>query len=118
MRRRSCASRRLQCTSRVGGGKISLPPAGKGAPTTTASDTPLRTDHLVIGSGIAGLTYALEAARTGDVLVLAKGAREDSATRWAQGGIASVVGPGDSVDAHVQDTLATGDAPASCGTGV
>jgi len=62
----------------------------------------------VIGSGISGLCYALEAARTADVLVLTKGSREDTATRWAQGGIASAFGPGDSVEAHVRDTLATG----------
>jgi L-aspartate oxidase len=62
----------------------------------------------VLGSGIAGLTYALEASRTGDVLVLAKGARDDSATGWAQGGIASVMGPGDSLSSHVEDTVATG----------
>jgi L-aspartate oxidase len=62
----------------------------------------------VIGSGIAGLCYALEAARTADVLVLTKGSREDTATRWAQGGIASALGPGDSVESHVQDTLTTG----------
>ncbi|MBI5500147.1 MAG: L-aspartate oxidase [Deltaproteobacteria bacterium] len=68
----------------------------------------LRTDHLVIGSGVAGLTYALEAARSADVVILTKGAREDSATRWAQGGIASVMGPDDTVEAHVEDTIATG----------
>jgi L-aspartate oxidase len=68
----------------------------------------VRTDHLVLGSGIAGLTYALEAARSGDVLVVTKGAREEGATRWAQGGIASALGPGDSIEAHVRDTLATG----------
>ena len=62
----------------------------------------------MIGSGIAGLCYALEAARTSEVLVLTKGSREDTATRWAQGGIASALGPGDSVEAHMQDTLATG----------
>jgi L-aspartate oxidase len=66
----------------------------------------------VIGSGIAGLTYALEAARTHDVLILTKGRRDDTATRWAQGGIAAALGPDDSVDAHAADTLRTG-----CGLG-
>ena len=68
------------------------------------------TDVLVIGSGIAGLSAALAAAgdENLEVLVLAKDSLEESATRWAQGGIAAVLLPertGDSLDAHIEDTI-------------
>ena len=68
------------------------------------------TDVLVIGSGIAGISAALAAADNEEleVLVLAKSGLEESATRWAQGGIAAVILPertGDSLEAHVQDTI-------------
>ena len=49
-----------------------------------------RTDFLVIGSGIAGLTFALKAAKYGKVCVVTKATLEDSNTRYAQGGIAAV----------------------------
>ncbi len=66
------------------------------------------TDFLVLGSGVAGLTFALEAAQHGEVLVVTKRAIEESNTRWAQGGISAVFAPEDSVDAHVADTLVAG----------
>lgn len=70
-------------------------------------------DFLVIGAGIAGLSFALQAARHGSVIVLAKGNALESNTAWAQGGIASVLQEplreaGDSVDSHVADTLDAG----------
>ncbi len=65
-------------------------------------------DYLVIGSGVAGLTFALEAAKHSRVTVLTKRSRTDSATNWAQGGIAAVLHPDDSFEAHVKDTLGTG----------
>jgi L-aspartate oxidase len=69
------------------------------------SDT---TDVLVLGSGIAGLTLALEAARHADVVVLTKRDGSDSNTAWAQGGIAAVFDRGDSFRDHERDTLVCG----------
>jgi L-aspartate oxidase len=66
------------------------------------------TDILVIGSGIAGLTYALESSRHGDVLLITKKERAQSNTNWAQGGVAAVLGEDDRPELHVQDTLSAG----------
>ncbi len=65
-------------------------------------------DLLVIGSGVAGLTFALEASKHAKVTILTKRSRFESNTNYAQGGIAAVLDPEDSIDAHVADTLATG----------
>ena len=73
-----------------------------------------RHDVLVIGSGAAGLTAALALAgprpdgRTRRVAVLTKGRLSDGSTAWAQGGVAAVMDPADSLEAHVQDTLVAG----------
>jgi L-aspartate oxidase len=67
-----------------------------------------RTDYLVIGSGLAGLTFALRAAEHGDVVVLTKATITDSNTNWAQGGIAAAVGESDSWESHEEDTLIAG----------
>lgn len=65
--------------------------------------------HLVIGAGIAGLSLALKLAKSGGgVLLLAKGRLEESNTWYAQGGIASVLDPGDSFENHVRDTQTAG----------
>ena len=66
------------------------------------------TDVLVVGTGVAGLRTAIEAARHGDVIVLAKEAVDLSNTSWAQGGIAAVLAADDTVDSHVADTLEAG----------
>ena len=65
-------------------------------------------DYVVIGSGLAGLTFALKAAASGRVCVLTKGEVSDSNTSWAQGGIAAAVGEADSWELHEQDTLIAG----------
>ncbi len=67
-------------------------------------------DLLVLGSGVAGLSAAVRAATSGlRVGVLTKGELEQSATRWAQGGVAAVLGDDeDSTDLHLADTLAAG----------
>ena len=75
---------------------------------TATGGAPTRTQVLVIGSGIAGLTAALRASRTADVLLVTKGSLTDGATSCAQGGIAGAVGPGDSPDEHARDTLEAG----------
>ncbi|MBZ4417764.1 L-aspartate oxidase [Myxococcus sp. RHSTA-1-4] len=69
---------------------------------------PHRFDFLVLGSGVAGLSFALQAARHGTVAVLAKRERAESNTAYAQGGIASVLAPTDTFDAHIEDTLVAG----------
>ena len=65
-------------------------------------------DVVVIGSGAAGLTAALNLADTAKVVVLAKGEISDGSTRWAQGGIAAVLEAGDTFEAHVEDTIVAG----------
>lgn len=73
----------------------------------------MTTDFLVIGAGIAGLSFALRAAKHGSVTVLAKGKLMESNTAWAQGGIAAVLAEedreaGDTIEDHVRDTLDAG----------
>src|SRR3979411_1881667 len=69
-----------------------------------------RTRFLVVGSGVAGLHTAWRASQHGDVLLLTKRSLFDSATAYAQGGIAAALGAGDSPTLHRQDTLAAGAA--------
>ena len=68
----------------------------------------LLTDVLVVGSGVAGIRAAIEAAQHGEVILLTKHSFEQSATAYAQGGIAAAVGLGDSADQHLDDTLRVG----------
>ena len=65
-------------------------------------------DFLILGSGIAGLSFALKAADHGKVAIVTKRDVTESATNYAQGGIASVFSQEDTFDAHVQDTLVAG----------
>lgn len=65
-------------------------------------------EFLVLGSGLAGLFYALRVAEHGRVAIVTKRAAEDSATSWAQGGIAAVFADDDSFDDHQRDTLTAG----------
>ncbi|MBG0858086.1 MAG: L-aspartate oxidase [Bacteroidales bacterium] len=67
-----------------------------------------RTDFLVIGSGIAGLTFALKASKFGKVSIVTKADLDDTNTRYAQGGIASVFREPDNFEKHIRDTLIAG----------
>jgi len=65
-------------------------------------------DFLVLGSGIAGLTFALKVAPHGRVAIITKKHRAESNTNYAQGGIAAVTSKEDSFELHVRDTLEAG----------
>ncbi|MCC7159083.1 MAG: L-aspartate oxidase [Ignavibacteria bacterium] len=71
----------------------------------------LKTDILVIGSGIAGLSFAIKASRYSRVLIITKKNSAESNTNYAQGGIATVISPNDSYKMHIDDTL-------DCGAGL
>jgi L-aspartate oxidase len=66
------------------------------------------TDILIIGSGIAGLSLALKTSQYADVLMVTKKASAESATNWAQGGIATVTASDDETKLHVEDTIRAG----------
>jgi L-aspartate oxidase len=78
--------------------RLAAPAAG----WTTAADV------VVVGSGIAGLTTALLARAYGRVVLVTKDALSAGSTRWAQGGIAAAIGPGDTPEQHLQDTMVAG----------
>src|SRR5262249_44713478 len=67
-----------------------------------------RADYAVVGSGVAGLRAAIELSEAGSVLVLAKSFLSDSATAWAQGGIAVALSDEDEIGLHEQDTIKAG----------
>jgi len=85
--------------------------AGPAAPQHTPPPPPpvVRTDFLVLGSGIAGLTFALRAAQFGTVAIATKAAASAGCTSYAQGGVCAALAPGDSPAAHAADTLRAGD---------
>jgi L-aspartate oxidase len=68
----------------------------------------LVTDYLVLGSGVAGLSFALTAAKHGQVTLVSKRRRDDTATNWAQGGVAAVLSADDSFERHAADTAEAG----------
>lgn len=68
----------------------------------------ITTDYLVIGSGLAGLSFALQVAKTGTVTIITKTRLEESNTSYAQGGIAAVLSQADSFTKHIEDTKIAG----------
>lgn len=68
-----------------------------------------KVDFLVVGSGIAGLSFALKAATVGKVLIVTKSNEDESNTKYAQGGVAVVTNQSDSFQKHIDDTLVAGD---------
>jgi L-aspartate oxidase len=86
-------------------------PFGAQFPAQLAAPAPVwerDVDVVVLGSGAAGLAAALAARPVRDVLLVTKGTLAAGSTQWAQGGLAAVLDPTDSLDAHVADTLAAG----------
>ncbi|MCK4307839.1 L-aspartate oxidase [candidate division WOR-3 bacterium] len=69
----------------------------------------METDFLVIGSGVAGLTFALDTRNYGRVAIITKKESNETNTNYAQGGIAAAIAPSDSIESHIQDTLLTGE---------
>jgi L-aspartate oxidase len=69
----------------------------------------LEADYLVLGSGLAGLYFALRACAHGRVILVSKRELTDTNTQYAQGGVAGVLGDNDSAEQHVEDTLRVGD---------
>src|SRR5438309_3203379 len=84
-------------------------PRPRGTIFSSMKSAPHETDFLVIGAGIAGLRAAIELAGAGRVLVLAKREITESATQYAQGGIAAALSDEDEIGLHLQDTLNAGD---------
>jgi len=68
-----------------------------------------KVDFLVIGSGIAGLSFALKVAAYGKVLIITKSIADETATKYAQGGIAAVMYTPDTYEKHIHDTMIAGD---------
>ena len=93
----------------------SLPHAPSSFPTAAATPSaplPLNAvkqfDFLVLGSGIAGLTYAIKTAQYGKVAVITKDYANEGCTQYAQGGVCAVLDKTDSVQDHVRDTIVAG----------
>ena len=66
-------------------------------------------DFLVIGSGLAGISFAIKASRYGKVALISKPTLDETNTRYAQGGIAAVTYEPDNFEKHIEDTLIAGD---------
>lgn len=68
----------------------------------------IKTDYLIVGSGVAGLNAAFHASKLGSVVLLTKANRDASSSYWAQGGVAAVLKGPDTYSNHIRDTLAAG----------
>lgn len=77
-------------------------------PSSAPGGTVQQFDYLVIGSGIAGLSYALKVAQYGTVALVTKDFANEGCTQYAQGGVCAVLDRNDSVSEHVRDTIIAG----------
>lgn len=92
----------MQATAKLGLQRYLLPFDPRQVPV-------YRFDLLVLGAGVAGTAAAMAASAEGaSVAVLAKGDLQEGSTRYAQGGMAAVIGPSDTFESHVEDTLGVG----------
>jgi hypothetical protein len=82
--------------------------AAKPTAATKLGSSVQQVDFLVIGSGIAGLSYALRVAQYGSVAIVTKDFANEGCTQYAQGGVCAVLDRFDSVDEHVRDTMVAG----------
>ena len=76
--------------------------------STAAGNSLQQFDFLVVGSGIAGLSYALKVAQYGRVAIITKDHANEGCTQYAQGGVCAVLDVSDSVQSHVEDTMIAG----------
>jgi len=101
-------------SSRAGASEWATAPEWAAANNVVPLDAPIKApsvhqvDFLVIGSGIAGLSYALKVAEFGSVAVVTKAEAQEGCTQYAQGGVCAVLDPLDSVESHVRDTFVAG----------
>lgn len=105
------AQGRKACPLKASAGQSSANPPGPcAARSVDDSDwcEVLSCEFLVIGSGIAGLSYALKVAEHGRVLMVSKETANEGSTAYAQGGISAVFGKDDSVESHILDTMRAG----------
>ncbi|MCO5594785.1 hypothetical protein L7F22_048818 [Adiantum nelumboides] len=84
------------------------PRALKGVSVSQTEDYTKYFDFVVIGSGIAGLRYALDVAKRGTVAIITKAEPDETNTSYAQGGVSAVLDPLDSVENHIRDTIVAG----------
>lgn len=83
-------------------------PYARAIPRPQAHRSVRQFDYIVLGSGIAGLSYALKVAEYGSVAVITKDCANEGCTQYAQGGVCAVLDATDSVQSHVEDTMVAG----------
>ncbi|XP_078170335.1 L-aspartate oxidase [Carex rostrata] len=102
---------RLSCTKKHKYSQSTRIYSTRTAPRASLQDRENATkyfDFVVIGSGVAGLRYALEVSKHGSVAIITKAEPYESNTQYAQGGVSAVLCPTDSVESHMQDTIVAG----------
>ncbi|XP_024538882.1 L-aspartate oxidase, chloroplastic [Selaginella moellendorffii] len=102
------ASNRFLTIKAAANGRISSHQNGRHSRTRLDGSSTKYFDFLVIGSGVAGLRYALDVAKFGSVAIITKSEPQESNTRYAQGGVSAVLDPSDSVENHMRDTIVAG----------